>query len=98
MGWQDTIETLTLSIGMPSNRARIRAYQIISNAAEKAGTEKGRRHPHVFRHGFAVNAVLSGVPPMVLRRWMGHASMDTTLIYTEVLAQDTKEYLRRMNF
>jgi len=77
---------------------RIRAYQIISNAAEKAGIEKGRRHPHVFRHGFAVNAVLSGVPPMVLRRWMGHASMDTTLIYTEVLAQDTKEYLRRMNF
>jgi len=77
---------------------RIRAYQIISKAAEKTGIEKDRRHPHVFRHGFAVNAVLSGVPPMVLRRWMGHASIDTTLIYTEVLAQDTKGYLNKMKF
>ena len=77
---------------------RIRAYQIISKAAEKTGIEKDRRHPHVFRHGFAVNAVLSGLPPMVLRRWMGHASIDTTLIYTEVLAQDTKEYLNKMKF
>ncbi|MFZ0450388.1 MAG: site-specific integrase, partial [Desulfatiglandaceae bacterium] len=64
----------------------------------KAGIEKGRRHPHVFRHGFAVNAVLSGVPPLVLRRWLGHASIDTTLIYTEVLAQDTKGYLEKMSF
>lgn len=77
---------------------RIRAYQIISKAAEKTGIEKDRRHPHVFRHGFAVNAVLSGMPPMVLRRWMGHASIDTTLIYTEVLAQDTKGYLDKMRF
>lgn len=79
--------------------SRIRAYQVIQNAGEKAGIDKDRCHPHVFRHGFAVNAVLSGgVPPLVLRRWLGHASIDTTLIYTEVLAQDTKEYLERMKF
>ncbi|MDL1978890.1 MAG: hypothetical protein LWX52_12475 [Deltaproteobacteria bacterium] len=42
---------------------QIRAYQIVQSTAEKAGIEKARRHPH----GFAVNAVTSGVPPMVLR-------------------------------
>jgi len=78
--------------------SRIRVYQVLQKAGEKAGIEKDRRHPHVFRHGFAVNAVLSGVPPLVLRRWLGHASIDTTLIYTEVLAQDTKVYLEKMNF
>ena len=78
--------------------SRIRVYQILQRAGEKAGIEKDRRHPHVFRHGFAVNAVLSGVPPLVLRRWLGHASIDTTLIYTEVLAQDTKGYLDNMRF
>jgi len=78
--------------------SRVRAYQILQEAGEKAGIERDRRHPHVFRHGFAVNAVLSGVPPLVLRRWLGHASIDTTLIYTEVLAQDTREYLEKMNF
>jgi integrase len=77
---------------------RIRVYQIIQEAGEKAGIDKDRRHPHVFRHGFAVNAVLSGVPPLVLRRWLGHASIDTTLGYTEVLAQDTKAYLEKMEF
>jgi len=78
--------------------SRIRVYQILQRAGEKAGMEKDRRHPHVFRHGFAVNAVLSGVPPLVLRRWLGHASIDSTLIYTEVLAQDTKGYLEKMRF
>ena len=78
--------------------SRIRVYQILQRAGEKAGIEKDRRHPHVFRHGFAVNAVLSGVPPLVLRRWLGHASIDSTLIYTEVLAQDTKGYLDKMRF
>ncbi len=77
---------------------RVWAYQILQEAGEKAGIEKDRRHPHVFRHGFAVNAVLSGVPPLVLRRWLGHAGIDTTLIYTEVLAQDTKGYLEKMTF
>jgi site-specific recombinase XerD len=78
--------------------SRIRVYQIFQEAGEKAGIEKDRKHPHVLRHGFAVNAVLSGVPPLVLRRWLGHASIDTTLIYTEVLAQDTKGYLQKMKF
>lgn len=77
---------------------RVRVYQFIQRAGEKAGIEKDRCHPHVFRHGFAVNAVLSGVPPLVLRRWLGHASIDTTLIYTEVLARDTKRYLEKMEF
>jgi integrase len=78
--------------------SRIRAYQIVQSAAEKAGIEKPRRHPHVFRHGFAVNAVTSGVPPLVLRNWMGHADIHSTLIYTEALAEDTKSYLDRMKF
>ncbi|MBW2083851.1 MAG: site-specific integrase [Deltaproteobacteria bacterium] len=78
--------------------SRVRAYHIIRRAGEKAGIDKDRCHPHVFRHGFAVNAVLSGVPPLVLRRWMGHARIETTLVYTEVLAQDTKDYLERMRF
>jgi len=77
---------------------RVRAFQIVSDACARAGIEPGRRHPHVFRHGFAVNAVLSGVPPLVLRRWLGHAHIETTLIYTEALAQDTREYLEKMAF
>ena len=31
--------------------SRVRAYQILQKASETAGIEKGRAHPHIFRHG-----------------------------------------------
>ena len=77
---------------------RVRAHQIIREAGARAGIDPDRCHPHAFRHGYAVNAVLSGVPPLVLRRWLGHSKIDSTLVYTEALAQDTKGYLERMEF
>jgi len=77
---------------------RMWAHRVIQKAGRRAGIDKERSTPHAFRHGFAVNAVLSGVPPLVLRRWMGHAKLDTTLIYTEVLAQETRDYIEQMNF
>jgi len=48
--------------------SRIRVFQILQDLGSKAGIPKDLCHPHAFRHGFAVNAVLSGVPPLVLRR------------------------------
>ena len=78
--------------------SRIRVFQILQDLGSRAGIPKDLCHPHAFRHGFAVNAVLSGVPPLVLRRWLGHSKIDTTLIYTEVLAKDTREYIKNMRF
>lgn len=77
---------------------RVRVHQIVQDAGGKTGLEKGRSHPHAFRHGFGITAVLGGVPPLVLRTWMGHSNIESTLIYTEVLAQDTKSYLQNMSF
>ena len=37
------------------NISRVRAFQIVSDAAEKAGITYKGVHPHLFRHGFAVN-------------------------------------------
>jgi len=78
--------------------SRIRVFQILQDLGSRAGIPGDLCHPHAFRHGFAVNAVLSGVPPLVLRRWLGHSKIDTTLIYTEVLAKDTREYIKNMRF
>lgn len=45
--------------------------------------------PHTFRHSFAINAVLHGVPAPVLQKWLGHKHMSSTEIYTQVLAAET---------
>jgi len=54
--------------------------------------------PHVFRHSFAVNAVLHGIPLPVLQAWLGHADINSTLVYTQVLALETHHLMRRIAF
>lgn len=78
--------------------SRVRAYLVIKEAAERAGIEKDRRYPSVFRHGFAVNATLAGMPPFVLNNWLGHTNIVSTLVYTAVLPHDAREYLGKMKF
>ncbi|MEM3192981.1 MAG: site-specific integrase [Candidatus Parvarchaeota archaeon] len=55
-----------------------------------------RVHAHKFRHTFAVRAILDGVPLNVLQQWMGHSSIFTTSIYTQITGMDTSEFMRRM--
>ena len=71
---------------------RTRAFQIIQRACLAAGIERSRSHPHVFRHAFAVSCVLQGVPVPVLNAWLGHAGLESTLIYSKVLAVDARRF------
>ena len=70
----------------------------IREASERAEIEKGKGHPSAFRHGFAVNATLAGMPPAVLRGLMGHTNIVSTLVYTNILEQDARKYLEKMKF
>ena len=56
-------------------------------AAERAGTLLPGKQvgTHTLRHSFARHALASGVPINVVQRWLGHASLSTTLIYLEIL-------------
>lgn len=53
---------------------------------------------HTFRHSFAVNAVLHGVPLTVLQAWLGHKNLQTTAIYTQVLAAETGHLMAWVSF
>jgi integrase/recombinase XerD len=79
-----------------NNRTRI--FQIVRETCRKASLYDKRSHPHSFRHSFAVLSVLSGVPPLVLNEWLGHANVENTLIYTKVLAADSKLFYERIDF
>ncbi len=55
-----------------------------------------RRCPRDLRHGFGVNAFQSNVPPHLVQRWLGHASLRTTAIYGDVVGPDERAFAERM--
>jgi site-specific recombinase XerD len=53
---------------------------------------------HTYRHSFAVNCVLQGTPVNILQGWMGHADIESTAIYTQVLNAETGHLMARIEF
>jgi site-specific recombinase XerC len=52
-------------------------------AAEKAGVT-GRVHPHLLRHCYATHLLESGMPLKQIQELMGHARLETTMVYLHV--------------
>jgi len=77
---------------------RQRVFQIVRAAAARAGLALDRAHPHTLRHSFAIACVLARVPVLVLAEWLGHASIEATLVYTKVLCADSRRYLGDVDF
>lgn len=80
------------------NFSRHRAYHIIRTTVLKAGMDPERAHPHTFRHSFGVHAVLNGVPIIIIKNWMGHSNINSTLIYMQVLGSDTRQFYDNLKF
>jgi len=78
-----------------------RAIQkMVKEACRRAGFDGDdeRTHPHTFRHSFAVHHVLNGTPVLVLNELLGHTNIESTLVYTRVLAQDARIYVDRVEY
>lgn len=57
--------------------------EVLRGAARSAGLE-GRVHPHLLRHCYATHLLESGVPLKSIQELMGHARLETTMIYMHV--------------
>lgn len=89
---------------------RFRALRLVKGLMAKAGIEpvyrigpKGRRadmkrHPHAWRHGFAINLILQGKPLEVVKELLGHASILTTHIYSRALAANVRPFMETAEF
>ena len=79
---RDPGDVLFLSrTGRPLDRVRV--YQIVRAAAEAAGIEAACS-PHALRHSFATHLVAGGADLRSVQEMLGHASLQTTQVYTHV--------------
>nr|WP_253258923.1 site-specific tyrosine recombinase XerD [Subtercola boreus] len=83
--------TPALFLGLRGDRlSRQGAWLVIQAAAKRAGLET-HISPHTFRHSFATHLITGGADVRVVQDLLGHASVTTTQIYTQVTADTLRD-------
>ncbi len=84
--------TPALFVGPRGGRlSRQSAWLVIRAAAERAGIE-AEVSPHTLRHSFATHLLSGGADVRTVQELLGHASVTTTQIYTQVTADTLREH------
>ena len=60
-----------------------------------AGIRDKRVTPHICRHWFAVNAIKQGMPTIVLKELLGHATWEMIQVYVQLAEQDNRDLYMR---
>lgn len=75
---------------------RMTGYRRICETMQAAGISGDYATPRGLRHGFGVHAIQSGVPLNLVQRWLGHADIKTTAIYTDAIGAEERSIAARM--
>lgn len=68
---------------------------LIKRYGEKAGIPPQKRHFHVLKHSIATHMLMAGLDPRFIQNWLGHASIESTLIYVHLVPQFVEEQARK---
>jgi len=83
--------TPALFLGVRGQRvSRQNAWLIIRQAAERAGLT-AEISPHTLRHSFATHLLEGGADVRVVQELLGHSSVATTQIYTQLTADTLRD-------
>lgn len=70
--------------------SRTTGYRLVKRCMGRAGVEGVKASPKGLRHSFAVACVTRGVPVTTVQKWMGHARLETTAIYLNVMGEEER--------
>ena len=89
-GWQYVFPSKQLSVDPRSGKVRRHHVSdvVLQNAVKEAVRKTGIVKPasvHTLRHSFATHLLLHGVDIRQIQEYLGHANVETTMIYTHVV-------------
>ncbi|MCP3385944.1 tyrosine-type recombinase/integrase [Bradyrhizobium sp. CCGUVB4N] len=76
--------------------SRTTAWRYVKAVMRSAGLSGVAAVPKGLRHSFGVAAFRANIPPHLVQRWLGHASLETTAIYADVSGPEEREFAARM--
>lgn len=76
--------------------SRTTAWRRVKAVMATAGLHGAAAMPKGLRHAFGVSAFQATVPPHLVQRWLGHASLRTTAIYADVIGREERSFATRM--
>lgn len=91
----DQTHLFATSSGKPVRDSHIRG--LLKKVARRAGIDPERVHAHKFRHTYAVRYLEAGGSLPTLSEQLGHASIQTTLVYLHVASWHRAKEATRLN-
>lgn len=83
-------DSLFLSQKYPYGRLKKNAIELIVRKVwERAGIER-RLFPHLIRHTTAIDVIDRGMDVTELQKILGHADLETTMIYAKISQENVK--------
>ena len=76
--------------------SRTTAWRRVRAVMTEAGLSGSSAMPKGLRHGFGIKAVASAVPLNMTQKWLGHARIATTAIYTDAVGAEERRLAARM--
>ena len=76
--------------------SRTTAFRVVKEQMALAGITGGMACPKGLRHGFAIACLEQKIPLTTLKKWMGHARLETTAIYLDVAGDEERELAKRL--
>jgi integrase len=75
--------------------SRSTAWRHVKKVMRRADVHGSSAMPKGLRHTFGV-AAFNTVPPHLVQRWLGHASLRTTAIYGDVSGPEERSFAERL--
>ena len=90
--------TEKLFVNQNGDSISIHGIEYIYKTAKNATQINNKSTPHYLRHTFATNLLSNGADLRSVQEILGHSSVATTEIYTEVSAKRKKQVLNKYNY
>jgi integrase len=71
--------------------SRTTAWRRVQTIMRLAGSPLYLANPRSLRHAFGAEAALKQIPLTLIKKWMGHARLETTEIYTSLTGEQERQ-------